>query len=571
MAQIVNGNMYRIKNSDGTYMNVKNHNWADGSCGGVNVAASSDSNGQIFTFIQSGDGYKLKSGDGYYIKCHQWNVNASTTNESEASVLLFEEVEGDMQYLIKWANTYSSNQTQYFKVGPDNNGAGNHPYCDAARGDAATWTLENVILPEYTVTYNYKHGNVLVCSMSYTVLKGSEFPALVSGKYNVTVNGSKPTGTVQEDGEYDIDVTIGEMPFEYYVSIADVNAANGWYNLVMHSNQGSGKYRTYLGAGDATKLAWGEMHSMKNPTDDYYWAFVGDPINGFRVVNKGKGEGCILSSNGDANPTMLQEDNLADGYNTTWTIAARTSNGGNDWVAEGDWFCLKYRNAWYMNANAANGTVNFWNSDDNGSGILAVKPLEINAAADIATYFSEAAISIPAELGAEVYYANGINEAGYMGLEQITGIVYPETGIVVRYATDVNVTFAPEIVSPGTATAPQGNLLKGTTKKTLITKESGKAYYALGLVEGEVGFYNAANGENTTEFYNNAFKAYLEMPASSGTAAFYGFDWEGTTGISEVKGESGEVKTIYDLTGRRIEAITAPGIYIVGGKKVLVK
>ena len=503
MAQIVNGNMYRIKNSDGTYMNVKNHNWADGSCGGVNVAASSDSNGQIFTFIQSGDGYKLKSGDGYYIKCHQWNVNASTTNESEASVLLFEEVEGDMQYLIKWANTYSSNQIQYFKVGPDNNGAGNHPYCDAARGDAATWTLENVILPEYTVTYNYKHGNVLVCSMSYTVLKGSEFPALVSGKYNVTVNGSKPTGTVQEDGEYDIDVTIGEMPFEYYASIADVNAANGWYNLVMHSNQGSGKYRTYLGAGDATKLAWGEMHSMTNPTDDYYWAFVGDPINGFRVVNKGKGEGCILSSNGSANPTMLQEDNLADGYNTTWTIAARTSNGGNDWVAEGDWFCLKYRNAWYMNANAANGTVNFWNSDDNGSGILAVKPLEINAAADIATYFSEAAISIPAELGAEVYYANGINEAGYMGLEQITGIVYPETGIVVRYATDVNVTFAPEIVSPGTATAPQGNLLKGTTKKTLITKESGKAYYALGLVDGVVGFYNAANGENTTEFYNN--------------------------------------------------------------------
>ena len=43
------------------------------------------------------------------------------------------------------------------------------------------------------------------------------------------------------------------------------------------------------------------------------------------------------------------------------------------------------------------------------------------------------------------------------------------------------------------------------------------------------------------------------------------------TGIDEVKGESGEVKTIYDLTGRRVEAITAPGVYIVDGKKVLVK
>jgi hypothetical protein len=43
------------------------------------------------------------------------------------------------------------------------------------------------------------------------------------------------------------------------------------------------------------------------------------------------------------------------------------------------------------------------------------------------------------------------------------------------------------------------------------------------------------------------------------------------TGISEVKGENGNVKAIYDLTGRKLEQITAPGVYIVNGKKVLVK
>ena len=43
------------------------------------------------------------------------------------------------------------------------------------------------------------------------------------------------------------------------------------------------------------------------------------------------------------------------------------------------------------------------------------------------------------------------------------------------------------------------------------------------------------------------------------------------TAINEVKGENGKVKAIYDLTGRRIDAITAPGIYIVNGKKTLVK
>ena len=43
------------------------------------------------------------------------------------------------------------------------------------------------------------------------------------------------------------------------------------------------------------------------------------------------------------------------------------------------------------------------------------------------------------------------------------------------------------------------------------------------------------------------------------------------TGIEEVKSENGDAKAIYDLTGRRIENITNAGIYIVGGKKVIVK
>ena len=50
------------------------------------------------------------------------------------------------------------------------------------------------------------------------------------------------------------------------------------------------------------------------------------------------------------------------------------------------------------------------------------------------------------------------------------------------------------------------------------------------------------------------------------------------TGIEEVKTENGtngrrksNVKGIYDLTGRKVETIAAPGIYIIDGKKVLLK
>ena len=40
--------------------------------------------------------------------------------------------------------------------------------------------------------------------------------------------------------------------------------------------------------------------------------------------------------------------------------------------------------------------------------------------------------------------------------------------------------------------------------------------------------------------------------------------------IAEIANE-GAVKAIYDITGRKIENITKGGIYIIDGKKVLVK
>lgn len=48
------------------------------------------------------------------------------------------------------------------------------------------------------------------------------------------------------------------------------------------------------------------------------------------------------------------------------------------------------------------------------------------------------------------------------------------------------------------------------------------------------------------------------------------FGREDLSGIEEIAGEKGAM-TIFDLTGRRVQNISAPGIYIVNGKKVLVK
>ena len=79
----------------------------------------------------------------------------------------------------------------------------------------------------------------------------------------------------------------------------------------------------------------------------------------------------------------------------------------------------------------------------------------------------------------------------------------------------------------------------------------------------------------------NPFRAYLTIIPRSGTPVnapamrsigiTVGGE-ENTTGVTEVNTENGEGKTeIYDLQGRRINEITESGIYIVDGKKVIVK
>ena len=83
--------------------------------------------------------------------------------------------------------------------------------------------------------------------------------------------------------------------------------------------------------------------------------------------------------------------------------------------------------------------------------------------------------------------------------------------------------------------------------------------------------YDESLGSGNTHIKCEGNKAYMVLPKQPNNASSYSFRFPGTTGVEEVKGENGKAKTIYDLQGRKLTEITEPGVYIIDGKKVLVK
>ena len=184
-------------------------------------------------------------------------------------------------------------------------------------------------------------------------------------------------------------------------------------------------------------------------------------------------------------------------------------------------------------------------------------PVSISAAG-MATFFAPVAVEIAEKVKAYTVTING----EWATLNEITnGVIPANTGVVLEGAQNTY----DFVITTTEATATSD--LRGSAATTYYT-EAG-TYYALGIVDGVVAFYKDAF--NNSRFQNNSHKAYLYVAGTNNTASYSFRYGEGTTGIEEVKTENGNVKAIYDLTGHRVEAITAPGIYIVGGKKVLVK
>ena len=482
----------------------------------------------------------------------QWTVSATTDDACAMDVVIHTEAEHEKGY--QYAIVMSDNQMHAAGHNSGNGSDGNIVSWPGDANTASAWYIVEVELPTfYTITYNFKYEDEVVYTQSAELAPGAAFPAMnVALPYGVTSDFVLPDGTVSENLTKDFTLSI-DTPVHF--EAAESGEPTVWYYAQMHGNSAVTSYIEDNGDG---YIEWGSDKSIAEADiESHLWGFVGNIFDGYKVVNKSTGK--AIKSTGSGSATMV---NIAD---ATAFIVTRNVYGTDNV------YCFKNPSSNnYLNASGT--TVNHYGDNDNGSSLFFTKYEERNitvSGAGWATMYLNVPVYIPE--GVNAYIVTGAAN-GYVTKELLEGTIPSNTGVLLENAGTF--TFKRSAASGTDVATTTGNLLNGSVEDTYV---EGTAYVLANHAETGVGMYkaelnkDAEGNDGETHFKNNAGKAYLVLPAEQSTVAFYGFDWDGTTGINEVTTENGNAEAIYDLTGRRVEAISAPGIYVVNGKKVLVK
>lgn len=179
----------------------------------------------------------------------------------------------------------------------------------------------------------------------------------------------------------------------------------------------------------------------------------------------------------------------------------------------------------------------------------------ITSEAEVATYCnSDKALDFSSVEGLTAYIVSSI-EGGLINLQAVKKIP-AGTGVVV--AGEPKTYTVPVI---GYAAPVEGNLLIGATSDH--SAEEGD--YVLAYLSEVRGFFPAED-----DLVIPAGKAYLHIGGESDARSFLPLDYE-TTGIGALLMNNEKVKKeIFSLSGQRVSQ-PKKGLYIIGGRKVVVK
>ena len=536
--------------TDGTCMNLKANTHAGGPGSGnacslwqmyeyvegykaINTPADFV-NGEVYTFVTARGWMGAKDDNDNVIS------TAYTSNDITTSDALAEEA--NFQWTVyRSANNkyylYNLGKEMFMGVQSTNNAA--VPFAEAPQGIKLTFKQSSN--NAYPIMFSTDNSGVVNHSGNYA----SGLITWTGGWNNLTDDGSNHK--IEKVATLD-DATLADIASivdEFEKDRTDIVHQGKYYRIAYNFN-GTVKYIQ----GEASNVS-GKANGMLMTTD--------------------KGAASIFYYGNDRLLSYTAGKYVKEDGGTRGLQAIGTDGGAIEFVPGSGEGIFAIKSPSYMHANTS-GEVSFIDHCG-GPGcaahnliIEAVEALPVTiSAAKYATFYAPVAVTIPEGVKA---YTVTINKEWATLNEIGTGVIPANTGVVLE-AGQGTYNFA---ITTTDATVDSD--LRGSVAATYITADA-YVLTADNTAKAGVCFGKATkNQQSNTSWLNNSHKAYLPasaVPATANNAASFSFRFgEGTTAIENVEVEN-KVKAIYDLTGRRVETITAPGIYIVGGKKVLVK
>ena len=255
-------------------------------------------------------------------------------------------------------------------------------------------------------------------------------------------------------------------------------------------------------------------------------------------------------------------------------------------IADGQ-VTLKIGNADPMHAQDDNDCIVSWGAAVGNASTWTIEEANVEdichkvsvSSVGYSTLYLNYPVSIPEGVTA---YEVGTIQDNMLMMQEVENTIPARTGVVLKGNAGLYDFVLAETANANRLTA----ILSGTLYKQTMDKEDDSKYYVLSYIDTtddnvsnpEVGFYQAVLGNDSAKFSNAANKAYLQVSETNDEArdAFlaFNFDYDDVeTDIAETEDgyAEGEKTVIFDLQGRRVLNPRKPGMYIVNGKKTVIK
>lgn len=465
-------------------------------------------------------------------------------------------------------------------------------YWELGENTSASSSASGVLLSFYKLeiqnpvnfSYVYRVNGSEIYRQSKTVTAGDAYPDLATAP--AFCAATKPTGTVSTDLEGQdvyIDVT-WSAPVAFSTSLENVK----WYLMTAgRDNDVTPKVlpvMRYKEGQDYITLKTADKNFSLSSADQ--WAFVGNPYEGFKIYNRFN-KGRLISSttmssyNGrNTNPYVITGE-LPSGYTELWDLHDQQV-GNNQSTIEGGFSIsqhgqssYKMNKRWY-NDQTGDPRLAYWTiGADNGSTFTATQDLP----SSLITYntfesngYTTLYVDYPIAVTNAKVYTGQRNDA-QTSVEMIlatdniipanTGVVLVKDGTNASLDQTYTISNEPGMVERGD--------ISGTTTAIQLTDDTRNNYRVFGLSTASpqsLGFFRPSSRVTSIP----ANKAFYDLTGSGVQGFVLSFDgMETGIALDQIMQPSPEAdKPAYDLSGRRVNH-AAKGIYIIGGKKVIVK